>query len=262
MTADDFGLELSTRFMGRNLEYFATIDSTNRYLKDRLLIENVPLGAAVISDQQTEGRGRLGRSWWSPPEAGLYSSFIVYPGSRLSGVLSLLAAVALSEAVEAEVGLKPDLKWPNDVLLNRRKCSGILVESGTIPQPWAVIGIGVNVNGGLPDALGEGTTLAAEAGRNVSRIRLWAELAKRLEWWYEAWLSRGQKPVLDGWRLRSITLHQPVEIIQAGRLLFTGRAEDVDDEGALLVLRDGGQLERVVSGEVSLRYPGGRYHPG
>lgn len=255
-----FQRTLTTRWMGQELTVLDAVDSTNRYLKARRERENLALGAAVIADRQTAGRGRRGRGWWSPPGQGLYTSFILYPGEHLSPVLSLLAGVAAVEAVRAEAGLPAGLKWPNDLLIHGRKAAGILVEGGTAPIPWAVIGIGVNVAGTLPPAVADGTTLEAAAGRPVSRERLWARLAERLEVWCERWLIEGGQPVLAAWRAESLTLGHAVEVIGADGSTVRGVAADVDPEGALLLDTGSGRL-RLMAGEVSLRYRGGAYAP-
>ncbi len=247
--------------MGRNLEYFPSIASTNQYLKARLAQENVPLGATVVADEQTEGRGRLGRPWWSPPIDGLYTSFLVYPGRQLSGILSLLVGVALSDAIRRETGLDPRLKWPNDVLVSQKKCAGILVEAGHTSQPWAVIGIGVNVLGTMPDAFGNAITLATAAQGAVDRVQLYAHMAECLEIWYESWLTEGSPPILAAWRERSLTLNQAVQVQESGHVLFTGRARDIASDGALLVEVEGQRLRRVEAGEVSIRFDNGSYTP-
>ncbi len=259
MDYDEWALELTTRWMARDLECLAQVSSTNSRLRDRLQTENVPLGAAVVADEQTAGRGRLGRAWWSPAKTGIYTSFLVYPGDRLSGLVSLLAAVALCQAIEVETGLAPRLKWPNDVLLGGKKCTGILVESSST---WAIIGMGVNVNGSLPPELAHVTTLSQHLLAPVHRPRLWAKVAGFLEQWYERWLSDGSGPVLQAWRERSLTVGQTVEILRPdGRPLLAGLAVDVDDDGALLVKGSTGKVHRVVAGEVSLRFEGGAYNP-
>lgn len=261
MTAEEWTIELESQWMGRDLEYFASLDSTNQYLKTRLRRENVPLGAAVVADEQTKGRGRLGREWWSPPRGGLYTSLVVYPGKDLSGLISLMAGVALSEAIEAETSLDPGLKWPNDVLVAGKKCAGILVEAGPAPEPWAVMGIGVNVEGIIREDLDHAITLAMAQNSAVSRIHLWARLCSRLEVWYETWLTRGGGPILAAWRERSLTLHQRVDVLAMGRVEFSGYARDIDGDGALLVETSGGQLRRVQAGEVGIRLEGGLYGP-
>ncbi len=259
MDYDEWALELTTRWMARDLECLSRVSSTSQRLRQRLQTENVPLGAAVIADEQTAGRGRLGRGWQSPAKMGLYTSFLLYPGDRLSGLLSLVAAVALSQAIEAETGLAPKLKWPNDVLLGGKKCTGILVESSS---NWAIIGIGVNVGESLPPALTNATTVSRQLGAPVHRPRLWAQLAGFLEQWYERWLTDGSRPVLQAWRERSATIGHSVEILHPdGRPLLAGRAVDVGDDGALLVECNNGTVRRVLAGEVSLRFEGRGYAP-
>lgn len=256
-----FQRALASRWMGQELTVLEEIDSTNRYLKERRETENLALGAAVVAHRQTAGRGRRGRAWWSPPGQGLYTSFIVYPGDHLSPLLSLLAGVAVVEAIGSAAGLEAGLKWPNDVLVQGRKCAGILVEGGVTPIPWAVLGIGINVAGTLPPEFARAITLETAAGRTVSREALWARLAERLEDWCERWLVEGPRPVLSAWRRHSLTLGETVEVTRADGSSIRGRAVDVDPEGAL-VLETGSGTVRLMAGDVSLRFAGGAYAPG
>ncbi len=253
---------LGTRWMGHDLEVYSVIGSTNRRLKDRLLRFEPPAGAAVVADSQTEGRGRLGRQWWSPPGRGLYTSFAVYPpASQVAGILSLLAGVAVAKALTmAGPGVAARLKWPNDVVIGGLKCAGILVEGGLAPRPWAVIGIGVNVNGPIAGYLAHATSLSDWVGEPVDRSTLWQNIAGQLERYYDDWQTQGNAGILRAWTECSATLGRQV-VVRSGHETWEGLAESVDDDGALWLRREDGIRQRVASGEVSVRMADGRYAP-
>lgn len=251
---------LTTRWVGQHVQTWDLLESTNLYLKNRLAIEEVPAGAAVLADGQTAGRGRLGRTWYSPPGSGLYTSFVFYPPpARLGGILSLLAAVALVDAVRRASGLAARVKWPNDLIIGGNKCAGILVEAGFDPRPWAIMGIGVNVNGKPPGDVDHATTLAKEAGRPLARETLWRYLAQSLEQYYETWLAGSNAVVVDQWMRVSATLGQQVAVWSGGQKIAAGRAKTIDEEGGLWLIGEDGRETRVVAGEVSVRLADGRY---
>lgn len=253
---------LTTRWVGRDFEYFPVLDSTNARLRSRLVAENVPDGAMVVAARQTAGRGRLGRSWLSPT-GGLYVSYLFYPErERLDGVIGLLAGVALSDAVRAVTGVTPGLKWPNDGVIGGRKYAGILVEAGTEPRPWAIVGIGVNVGQAPPGGPAHGVGLAEAAGREVSWEDVGALLTQNLERDYEKWLVHGNRPVVQRWEAYNVTLGQVVEVRQGERVVAAGRADRIDDDGFLWVSPTAGPPIRVSGGEVSIRLAGDQYAPG
>ncbi|WP_139061554.1 biotin--[acetyl-CoA-carboxylase] ligase [Sulfobacillus thermosulfidooxidans] len=247
-------------WLGQDLRVFPTVGSTNQVLRERLKEENVPPGATIIALEQTQGRGRLGRSWWSPPGRGLYVSTLVYP-PRLqhAGILSLLAAVALTDTVRRVTGFAAGIKWPNDGMIQGKKYAGILVEAGTAPISWAIIGMGINVTGQVPEEIAHAITLEQAGAENLTLESLWQALAHDLETRYESWLIEGNAVIIDAWRNYSVTLGQIV-LAQGPFGQITGRAEDVDEEGRLLI-RHGSSLIPVSSGEVSVRAPDGSYTP-
>lgn len=250
----------ASRWLGKDLTRLDSVGSTNQVLRERMRQEEVPAGAAVMAGRQTAGRGRMGRAWWSPPDQGLYVSVLLYPPPlRQGGILSLLAGVALTDAVRTLTGLSPGLKWPNDAVMRGKKYAGILVEGGTDPRPWAIVGMGINVRGTVPGEFPQATTISQQAGREIDREELWETLAPALETWYERWESEGNAPVAEAWRRASVTLGQEVEAWAAsGRI--TGIAEDIAEDGALLI-RQGSRCIPVISGEVSLRLANGDYAP-
>ncbi|PSR37835.1 MAG: biotin--[acetyl-CoA-carboxylase] ligase [Sulfobacillus thermosulfidooxidans] len=248
------------RWLGADLTQLARVGSTNQVLRERMRRQHVPEGAVVLAREQTAGRGRLGRVWWSPPNQGLYVSVLLYPPrTRQGGILSLLAGVALTDAVEQATGMTPGLKWPNDAVMGGKKYAGILVEGGTEPQPWAIVGMGINVLGTVPEDFPHATTLSQELGKDVDIEGLWRHLAKALEQRYEQWLEDGNAPIIAQWKTVSVTLGYAVEVRTPSGLI-TGIAEDVSDDGTLWI-RQGSDRVPVMSGEVSLRLANGAYAP-
>ncbi|WP_144122378.1 biotin--[acetyl-CoA-carboxylase] ligase [Catellatospora sichuanensis] len=207
--------------------------------------EGAAEGLVVTAESQTAGRGRLGRTWVSPPRAGLAVSVLLRPASDVSGWgwLPLLAGVALAEAVRAVTGLEPALKWPNDLLIGGRKCAGLLAE---VPVPGAVvIGIGLNVSLGadeLPDTPTglPATSLLLAGAAEADRTALLAALLERLGAHYDVWQAAGGDPDKSGLRdayLRMCaTLGRQVSVIlPGGATAMTGAAVTVDSDGRLVV---------------------------
>lgn len=213
-------------------------------------------GVVVLADLQTAGRGRLGRSWSSPPGAGIYASVLLRPDSPVARLLSIAAGVAIAEAIEDVTGLGPTVKWPNDVYLDggghaARKVAGILTESGvTRGETWVVVGFGINVlPAALPPQLTRATSLETELGRPVDRGELLASCLARLAGRYRDLQAGRRRAVLDAWRLRAAsTFGRRVEWDDHGRAM-AGVVADIDDEGGLVVETTAGTT-RIVSGEV------------
>ena len=255
---------LRSRLIGRPLEVLAKIGSTN----DSVMAAGqggAPEGLAVLADRQTAGRGRRGRPWASPAGVGLYTSVLLRPRlpAAQAPLLTLMAGLAVGEAIHEVTGLDVRLKWPNDVLVEGRKVAGILVELVSI-DAWVrhvVVGIGINVNHGppdLPEAVWEtATSLHLATGRLMPRAEVAAAIYNSLDRWYRSLGEGGAATILARSRERSATLGKPVEVI-AGEERWRGLAVDLDDDGALLVRDEGGALCRVVAGELSIRTPRGR----
>ena len=207
-----------------------------------------------MAAQQTAGRGRLGNSFFSPP-GGLYASLVLRPSlpPREAPLIGLAAGLAVAEAVHARTGLRPVLKWPNDLLLEDRKLSGVLLEAsssgGTLRH--AIQGIGVNVNvAAFPEELaGSATSLVLEGGE-MPLEPLLAELLACFEARYHDLLASGPDATLASWRAWPNLLGSRVRIAEAQP--WSGVAQDLADDGALLVRDEAGQLRRVVAGDVHL----------
>jgi len=255
---------LHTQSLGRDLRVFAEVGSTN----DMALAagrEGAPEGLAVLADCQSAGRGRLGRTWESPPGVGIYTSVLLRPrvSASSASLLTLAAGIAVAEAIREVTTLQPRLKWPNDLQLAGQKVGGILVEGATLEGQLneAVVGIGINVNHDvtdLPAALGNrATSLRLSLGHSFSRTALVAGLYNTLERWYRVFHGEERDLILERGREWSAVLGQPIEV-QSGEQRWGGLAWDLDRDGSLLVREGAGTLRRVVAGEVSIRVAGGQ----
>ena len=250
---------LRARTLGGSLICLDQVDSTNNLLK-RMALEGAAEGTVAVADQQTAGRGRLGRSFQSPPDTGIYLSFLLRPQTSPEQAVNLTAcaAVAMCDAVEAACGLRPQIKWTNDILLARRKICGILtemsVEGETGALQYIVLGIGVNVNQALDDFPEELRDLAGSvamaAGHPIDRGRLAAEIINAVDAMYAGWKA-GIRNAAQ-YRADCATLGCQVRLIRGG-LERTAFAEDVDDQFGLVVRYEDGTRETVISGEVSVR---------
>ena len=237
------------------------MDSTNSYLK-RIAAEGAPDGAVAVADEQTAGRGRRGRSFSSGPGRGVYLSALLRPQLAPEKILPLtaLGAVAACDAVERTCGVRPQIKWTNDLVLNGKKLSGTLTElslegeSGALQ--YAVIGIGVNCNNAsedFPPELREvATSLYLETGKRVQRAALAAALIEELDKLYAALQSGDTASYLTAYRRDCLTLGREVQLLwQDVKEKVT--ALDVDDQFGLVVRRADGTVETIRTGEVSVR---------
>jgi BirA family transcriptional regulator, biotin operon repressor / biotin---[acetyl-CoA-carboxylase] ligase len=212
-----------------------------------LLVADMPEGAVALCDEQTQGRGRQGRSWTAPPGTAILFSLLLRPPSdRVVAELSLVAGTAVAEAIEGLVGLAVQVKWPNDVMLNRRKVAGILSEaSGGI----VTVGIGVNVNqerGELPDETNvPAGSLYTIDGIKRERAPVLPAILERLELNYDAWLDRGLDGVYDSLGSR--------DFLRGRRIAVNGQSGigvKIDRDGRFLV-DVGGEEQAVESGEIA-----------
>lgn len=242
--------------LGQPLSYLPVVGSTNTHAIG-LARAGAADGTLVLSDEQPAGRGRAGRVWRSMPRQQVLCSLVLRPAFP-AHFLVMAAALAVARTVEDVSEARPDIKWPNDVLIAGRKVCGILIETGSDDQgrAFAVLGIGLNVNGTLagdPELAGRATTLADVAGNALCREDVAATLLAHLDALYTR-LSTGGEPALrevrSVWRARLVTLGQHVRIAQ-GERVQEGVAEDVDEGGALLLRRADGSLRPITWGDVS-----------
>ena len=213
----------------------------------KLAHEGAPHGVVIGADEQTAGRGRRGTTWVSPPGAGLYFSFIARPSAG-AGLITLAAGVAVREGIRAATGLAAHLKWPNDVIVDRRKLAGILAEGVAIgsPQQAVVIGVGINVQPAAypPEIAARATSLEGELGKAIDRGALLTAVLSALRDRLET-LERRPGDILQAWRAASPNATGTRVEWDGGH----GTTAGIDDSGALLVNTTAG-VERIIAGEV------------
>ena len=256
--AGEVGHDLDTAVIGGAIRYVEEIDSTNRLAMD-LGRGGEPEGTVVVAEAQTEGKGRLGRAWASPPGWNLYFSVLLRPPISPESLarITLVTAVSLCQALRSETGLPVQIKWPNDLWVHGKKVGGILAEmSADMDQVrYAVVGVGINVNfplSALPSSLKDtATSLSQAAGRTFSRVALLRALLKSMDKDYGLFCREGFAPFRDQWTGLSITSGQKVRVALPGEMM-EGTAVGINDQGALAVKRRDGVLCHVVSGDVSL----------
>ena len=259
---------LTTSVFGRNLVLLPTTGSTNDVAKG-LAAQGAPEGTVVVADEQTAGRGRLGRRWLAPPTTCLLCSLLFRPKLPPTHVnrLTMLCSLAAADAVEQVTGLPVALKWPNDLIAKSqtpnpksqawKKLAGVLTETGVVGEQlgFAVVGIGINVNvtpDALPTLAPDATSILAETGREADRVALLATLLAGVEARCER-LQAGESPRAE-WAARLMTLGQHVEVTTSEGVL-AGVAESVDEDGALLLRTPDGKLHRLLAGDVTLSRP-------
>ncbi|HTL72585.1 MAG TPA: biotin--[acetyl-CoA-carboxylase] ligase [bacterium] len=258
--ADDLRARLgaSTKIVGRDIQVFEQTTSTNDVV-EKLARDGVKEGYVVFAESQTKGRGRLGRVWQSPTHKGLWFSVLLRPNLRPQETtqLTVISATALRRAIKTVTGLSAEIKWPNDLLLRGKKVAGILTElSAEVDRVrHIIIGIGVDVNQDANEFPGElrqiATSLKLEAGEEISRAELATEVLRELDADY-ARICAGKFPkVADEWEAACVTIGKNVTV-HVGDRKFRGRAESLDDDGALLVRTEHGHLERIIGGDVIL----------
>ncbi len=246
---------LATRRLKGPIHHFEAISSTNDLAKE-LGAKGAPEGTLVVAETQSAGRGRLGRSWESPPAVGLYVSLLLRPPLPPGEMpqITLTTAVAGVRAVKRATGLTPGIKWPNDLLLDGKKAGGILTEMETESDciRYLVLGWGLNVNNpGFPPELAPiATSLFLAAGRKFSRVAILRAWLEEFEALYDRFLARGFPGILQEWRQYAVTLGQEVQVLQGTRRL-KGKAVDVGEDGALLLEQPTGEIIRVTSGEIA-----------
>ena len=255
----DAGLE--TRWLARDLRWLETTDSTNRVALD-LARAGAPHGATVLAEAQSAGRGRLGRSFFSPPRRNLYGSSVLRP--RLVTAEAppwiLASAVAVAEAVEQTVGDSDavEIKWPNDVLLGGLKTSGILMElsAEATRVVFLVLGIGVNLNVDRRDFPEEfratATSLASHCGRKIDRVAFAQRLYNALERALDTCAEQGFEALRPRFEARFRMRGRRLTVVELDGARQSGVAEGVAADGALLLRRDDDSLVRIVAGDVTI----------
>jgi BirA family biotin operon repressor/biotin-[acetyl-CoA-carboxylase] ligase len=237
-----------------------SVGSTNEEAR-RLAREGAEDGTLVWAREQTKGRGRSGRSWVSPP-GNLYLSLVLRPdcppaaASQLGFVAALGAGHGLAEVIPPMIDLR--YKWPNDILLNRRKVGGILLETesaGADRLDWLVLGLGINVRERPPETGFPATSLREEGDLETTVENVLGAFARHFLSWVNRWLDDGFAPVRAAWRKSAIGIGEPIRV-RLPKSELEGMFEDIDEDGALL-LRQSGTVRRITAGDVFFGGPAG-----
>ncbi len=249
--------EMNTAWAGHPVIFFEEVDSTNRLLM-QMAAQGASHGTLAVAELQTAGRGRRGRSWYSPKGSGIWMSLLLRPeiAAEKTPMLTLCAALAAYDAL-TPLAQGCRIKWPNDIVLNGKKVCGILTELGFDPDGscFVVIGIGINVN--TPAFAEELADVAAsfytETGRTFDRAPLIGRLWQAFEKYYEMFLAAGNlAPLKEIYNSRLVNIGKTVRI-EGVKIRETGTSLGIDDEGALGVMLENGVTRYVTSGEVSVR---------
>jgi BirA family biotin operon repressor/biotin-[acetyl-CoA-carboxylase] ligase len=259
LLAEEIREGLDTRVFGaQDIICVAETDSTNLRAKD-LAVGGAPEGTAVIAGSQTAGRGRKGRSWFSPAGGGIYLSLILRPTMPPSEapVITLMTGVAAAESLFSVTKLDARIKWPNDLLVSGKKIAGILTEISTEMDriDHVVVGVGVNVNmprASLPEELREtATSVLIETGMHCARVRLVQAFLEQFETYYRTLQDEGFEPIRKRWKELSDIIGRRISVEMIGKVQ-TGRAVDVDTDGVLVLEDEQGGLQRIASGDVTI----------
>jgi BirA family biotin operon repressor/biotin-[acetyl-CoA-carboxylase] ligase len=251
---EEFDIKLDTEIIGRNFVYCDEVESTNDLLlKSKDFNQH---GAVLLAEYQTHGKGRKNREWISNSGQNLTFSILLkqnYPEKKIN-LINLLSSLAVAQALENLYQLNVELKWPNDVLVNKKKIAGILLESTSKGKKIEklVVGIGINVN--QPNFPGkfeiQPTSIRKEFKSIVSRERLLSEILNLFEYLLDTALEKPDK-ILNDWRERCKMIGEKVKIIQDKQTLI-GVFDDIDDDG-YLILKTADKVEKIHYGDVSLR---------
>jgi len=243
---------LHTKFTGKTIHYFDYLSSTMD-LAMQLGMRSSAAGTLVLAESQTKGRGRLGRVWFSPKYKGIYFSLILRPeiSPADSPILTTLAAVSITEAVKQNLGLESQIKWPNDLFMNKKKYAGILTEMNAEMDKinFVVMGAGINVNNDNKSLIAQSTSLKEQLGQAVNRVSLLQEILKKTEENYFLLRSKGNEAIINKCRSLSSTLGKRVKIYCRDKHI-EGSAVDIDKDGGLLVRKETGLIQKVMSGDV------------
>lgn len=249
---------LNTEWAGRNLIYLKETDSTNlRAMK--LGAEGAVHGTLVVTEQQSQGKGRRGRSWESPAGKNIYMSLLLRPEfpAMQAPMLTLLMAYSVAEALEESEQVDVQIKWPNDIVLNKKKICGILTEMSMKEMniDYVVIGVGINVNiEEFPQELEKSaTSLRIETGRELSREALIACIMHKFEQNYQKFCEAGDlSPILEGYNRILVNIGKEVRILEPGNE-YNAKAHGIDRLGELQVEKEDGSHASIFAGEVSVR---------
>src|SRR5919109_2489827 len=253
---DDVRDGLTAKRIGTEFYYFLELDSTNNFAR-RLAEQATSAGTIVIAERQTQGRGRAGRSWISPPYMNLYLSIVLRPELPPAEApqITLMAAVALADTVASFMSLPALIKWPNDILVKGKKLAGILTEASSTSEriDFVILGIGINLNFPeelMPEAIRQhATSLLIATQNNIRREVFLRRLIQDLDRCYGILEESGFGAIMPRWEARFGLRDRRVRVDMIDGAIF-GKATGIDRDGALIVETDNGKFQRVIAGDV------------
>ena len=256
LTPDMLRQRMKGSMFAKKMHHFFRVDSTNRVAID-LAYAGEPEGTVVLAEEQAAGRGRAGRVWHSERASGIYVTLLLRP--KISPVqaplLTMMAGLSAHAAIQAQTGLQPDVKWPNDLMLNGKKLGGILTEMHAEPTlvRFVIVGIGINVNQEKfpPELNNIATSLRAETGKAQSRLELLARLLREFEADYNRFLHEGSRSLAERFTQVSSYARGKRVRVSNGNQSYTGVTAGLLPEGLLQVQRDDGALVTVFAGDVA-----------
>ena len=258
LSKDELLIELEYNKLGNDIYYFKTIDSTNNYAK-KLALDGAVEGTIVISDEQTGGRGRLGRAWVSPSGTSICMSMIlrptIYPNEAAK--ITEITAAAVANAISKVTKLQAGIKWPNDIIINSKKVCGILTEMSAELNNinYVIVGMGINANiDEFPDDIKSvATSLKKATGIEVSRKKLVINIVKEFEKLYYDFISTGDlNKTVEVCKKRSVILGKTIKVINKNETIIA-KAIDINENGELVIKKSDGEIINIISGEVSIR---------
>ncbi len=255
MKIEEIKAELNTRIIGREIIYYPETTSTNDVAIE-LAEKGAEEGTVVLADNQTMGRGRRGRKWLAPPKTCILASMILRPSLPLKyiNIITPVAVTSVAKAINSITKLDAYIKWPNDVIINKRKVCGILTETRMGRIRFVVVGIGINVNiakDSIPDEISDiATSLSIESGYNISRIHILGEILRNFERRYLEINEKTYGEFFDEWKSLSATIGRKVQI-ESENVIKQGTALDIDEVGALIVRLDEGEILRIANDDLA-----------
>jgi len=256
---NEIKIGLKTRKMGHHVHFEETVTSTQK-IAQTLANEGAEEGTIVVAEQQTNGRGRMARQWYSPSGTGIWMSLIIRPNIAVQATpqLTLLTAVAIVQAIEEITPLKPDIKWPNDILINGKKLVGILTELQAEADRVhsIIIGTGINVNQSITDFPEElhhvATSIHLETDKQWDRAQLIQEILLKFENLYSLYLAQGFRPIKLLWEGYAVSLQKPITARTINGTV-EGKAIGINDAGVLLIQTSDGSVKQIYSADIELQ---------
>ncbi|WP_335869692.1 biotin--[acetyl-CoA-carboxylase] ligase [Bacillus sp. 2205SS5-2] len=259
VSEDELLMGLATEKLGRVIHYNDSVESTQK-LAHILVHDHVPEGTIVIAEEQTAGRGRLMRKWDSPKYTGIWMSVILRPNlpPQKAPQFTLISAVAVVQAIRELTDVEAEIKWPNDLLINGKKITGILTElvAESDKINAVIIGIGINVNQQVESFSEEikdvATSIRLEGGKPVSRAALVQQILLKLEKYYSLYMREGFYPIKLLWESYAISIGKDIMARTMNETIY-GKAMGITDEGVLLVREESGEIREIYSADIQIQ---------